>query len=188
MKTTQHAIRFIQPTLYVLVSFCIAMYASQGTSQSTSGLAKQIDFLSFRIKTAKRPSPSLSPDEVVRLQLTGLKCPDQALGVLQCMNFASPDNVAGTGPLDRFGRMVRSAEFSMLGDHDEVLIGQTIFLDGRARVLVTLVKEQELHSFVWVLSRQEKAPFERCWMTDGVFPVRFGERIQDEAKQSDDVI
>ncbi len=104
------------------------------------------------------------------------------------MNFASPDNLAITGPLEQFGHMVRSKTFRALTTPDRVLVGQTKFIDGKARVLVTLVEGRKLSCFVWVLSKQEQPPFEDCWMTDGVFPVRFGEQIEEGSDRPNDVI
>lgn len=42
---------------------------------------------------------------------------------------------------------------------------------GKARILVTLMVGQQHHSYVWVLSQQNAAPYENCWMTDAVIPL-----------------
>lgn len=51
------------------------------------------------------PSPDLSPDQVVRIQLDAMARNDEPApdsGIATAFKFASPENQAQTGPLDRF--------------------------------------------------------------------------------------
>jgi hypothetical protein len=56
----------------------------------------------------QEPSPLLSPDEVVKIQVAALKDNDASnSGIELTFRFASPENRSTTGPLDRFGRASR---------------------------------------------------------------------------------
>jgi hypothetical protein len=119
------------------------------------------------------PNAKLLPGEVVRLQLSGLS--DQqadGVGILQCYCFAAPANRAVTGPLDRFGAMVRQGPFHCMARPRAMLIGQPRVDDKLARVLVTVIDEDSrVRAFTFVLARQQMAPFENCWMTEAVLPA-----------------
>jgi hypothetical protein len=118
------------------------------------------------------PSPQLSPSDVVQTQLDGLADPDgNGVGILQCYCFASPGNRAVTGPLDRFGQMVRQGPFACLGQPRATLVGEPQ-VDGRlAKLLVTVVDQQQMvHVFTFILFKQLDPPFKDCWMTEGVYP------------------
>jgi hypothetical protein len=172
---------FLRPTLLVATCFTVAMLfatfithrddsvdVSVDVSADERG-AESVERVSLAMESIRTPSASISPEEVVRIQLDALAEADQARGVLQCFTFASPGNRVATGPIERFGRMVRSEPYSILIDRDEALIGAPQFSDGFARVFVTVVRKRKLVSFVWVLSRQSTPPFVDCWMTEGVF-------------------
>jgi hypothetical protein len=119
------------------------------------------------------PNAKLAPDEVVRLQLRGLG--DDAadgVGILQCYCFAAPANRAVTGPLERFGAMVRQGPFHCMARPRALLVGRPQLDDQRARVLVTVVDEDSrVRAFTFVLARQQDAPFQDCWMTEAVLPA-----------------
>merc|ERR1719486_1383064 len=56
------------------------------------------------------PTPDASGDDVVRSQLWYLQQGD----IASCFLFASPENKAQTGPLDRFEAMIRNGYRDML--------------------------------------------------------------------------
>ncbi|MCA9189163.1 MAG: hypothetical protein R3E01_31260 [Pirellulaceae bacterium] len=172
MQRIARIIRFLLPTFCIAVAYCIAFALISAFDRADAENADQGEPTQTRFVPARQPDADLAPDDVVRIQVAGLGCDDLTQGIRQCMTFASPDNVAVTGPIERFGRMVRSEPYVFLTSPDRILIGHPRFAEGRARVLVTLVKDRQFHFFVWVLSKQTLAPFEDCWMTDGVFPVR----------------
>lgn len=119
------------------------------------------------------PSADLAPEEVVRLQLAGLS-DEQAdgVGILQCYCFASPANRAVTGPLDRFGAMVRQGEYHCMASPQALLVGRPQGDDRVARVLVTVIdQETRVRAFTFVLGRQQDAAFKDCWMTEAVLPA-----------------
>ena len=75
------------------------------------------------MKLPTRPSPELSPDAVLDIQLKALQRADLDDGAMQVVfNFASPGNRAVTGPLERFDAMVRGFPYDVLVGHREVRI------------------------------------------------------------------
>ena len=67
-----------------------------------------------------KPNNSISPKEVVSIQLTGLKDNDREYkdsGIEQTWNFAHPNNKRVTGPLDNFKRMIKSDSYQMMINH-----------------------------------------------------------------------
>ena len=119
------------------------------------------------------PSPELSPEDVVRLQMRALSDNwPEGRGVEQCFQFASPANRRITGPLDRFDAMVRSAPFRSLLDQRVTLIGRALVRDRRAAVLATFLdRNNQVRVFRFILSRQTEPEYAECWMTDGVIEV-----------------
>lgn len=182
-------LRFLRPTVIVLVCYAIAMLAAsfwvQPEAASQDELAQLGEFASS-IESFKSPAPDLGVQEVVKIQLAGLSSEDSATGVLQCRAFASPDNRAATGTAEQFARIVRNEKFRMLTSPERVLVGKPTFENNNARVLVTLVDGKKLKSFVWVLSKQAKAPYADCWMTDGVFPLGAGSFGETPTQSVDD--
>jgi hypothetical protein len=108
----------------------------------------------------------------VEIQLRGLSDPGKdGVGILQCFCFASPRNRSATGPLDRFGQMVRQEPFACLGDSRAALIGTPQIDDRFAKLLVTVVDQrQQLRAFTFILFKQQGEPFADCWMTEAVYP------------------
>jgi hypothetical protein len=173
-------IHFLRPTFAVLILFALVVGTANAiwiiagealTSGAAVGSAvPELEQLS--LSQIVLPSTELTPDAVVRLQAAGLSehRPD-AVGVLQCYAFASPANRAVTGPLDRFGKMVRQGAFECMARPQAMLIGRPQITDRIARVLVTMIDDQHrLHAFTFVLARQREAPFKDCWMTEAVLP------------------
>lgn len=177
---------FIRPTLGVVICYSVAIGISYRMSQrGIDHLDDQLDEvgrLADEIAELKQPEPGLLPKEVVEIQVSAMADKDQRRGALQCASFASPENFAVTGPLDRFARMLRDPKFLILSSPDTVVVGDTIFQDENARVLVTVLSGERTRAFVWVLSKQSGAgPWNGCWMTDGVFPMRLEDRWNDSS-------
>ncbi len=177
---SHRVIHFLRPTFLVLVLFALLVGIANAVwlirddgltidayAGSPAGELEQLD-----LSRVVLPSAELAPDEVVRLQLAGLS--DQrvdGVGILQCYAFASPANRAVTGPLDRFGKMVRQGAFQCMAQPHAMLIGRPQQTDRIARVLVTLVDSQDrIQAFTFVLGQQRDAPFKDCWMTEAVLP------------------
>lgn len=172
---SQDAFWFLRPTLGVVVCYLIAISAAlligQKSADETDKELAEVERLASQMQTLIRPSIEFTPEDVVRIQIQSLASKEGSDGILQCMRLASPDNLATTGPLERFGRMVRGPRFGALAEPDAVVVGTPDYVDKSARVLVTLVYERQLRSFVWVLAKQTQPPYDGCWMTDAVFPI-----------------
>ncbi len=119
------------------------------------------------------PTPELTPSQVVETQLAGLADPKaDGIGILQCYVMASPGNRNVTGPLDRFGAMVRHEPFACLAKPQATLVGQPEVEGVIAKLLVTVIDErQHMHAFTFLLAKQTAGPYKDCWMTEAVFPA-----------------
>jgi hypothetical protein len=119
------------------------------------------------------PTPAMSPTEVVETQLAGLAdTRADGIGILQCFALASPGNRAVTGPLDRFGAMVRQGAFACLAKPRATLVGAPQVEGVIAKLLVTVVDERrQMQAFTFILSKQVIPPYEGCWMTEAVLPM-----------------
>ena len=122
------------------------------------------------LRNALVPRPGLSPGEVIRIQLEALRHNDeQDRGIEVAFRFASPANRETTGPLPRFVRMIRQGPYALMLDFREASYGTVEVKGNRARQRVTLTGARSRVSYWFYLSRQSKAPFAGCWMTDAVF-------------------
>jgi hypothetical protein len=183
MSTTRTTLAFFRPTLLVLVALILVVGinrlifpASQAAASAeivASSALRPTDLPRLGADRIVFPDPDLSPEKVVETQLAGLADPTpNGLGILQCFCLASPANRAATGPLERFGAMVRQGDFACLSDPQATLVGSPRISGPLARLLVTVVdRDQRLRAFTFILSRQSSEPFRDCWMTEAVYPV-----------------
>lgn len=113
----------------------------------------------------RKPTPEVSPAEVVQAQLAALREKDLA----SVFEFASPQNQAHTGPLSNFIAMMERSYSVMVGHlAADVLSSFTVGPNRfQQRVEITGFSGQKV-VFSWSLSKQEEGPFEGCWMTDSV--------------------
>ena len=123
------------------------------------------------------PRPGLSPGEVIRIQIEALQHnDDEDRGIAVAFRFASPANRKQTGPLPRFVRMIRQGPYALMLDFREARYGTVEVREEVARQRVTLTGVRSRVSYWFYLSRQSKAPFAGCWMTDAVFVERVSGR------------
>ncbi len=118
------------------------------------------------------PSPKLSPDQVVEIQLAALAendAPNPDDGIRATFKFASPANRKITGPVERFVAMVKNPLYLPLLNHatSEVRKLETTATVAERHVIVTDA-EGNRATFVWILSKQPDGPYKDCWMTDSV--------------------
>ena len=120
------------------------------------------------------PVPSLSPRDVVSIQIEALRnndIPYENRGVEVTFNFASPANKRMTGPLERFKVMVRNPTYGPLIDHRSAKYENLVVEDDSARVDVILTTEEGVYlGYRFFLSRQQGNEYEGSWMTDAVIP------------------
>jgi len=120
------------------------------------------------------PDPSLSPRDVVSIQIEALRnndSPYENRGVEVTFKFASPANKRITGPLDRFKMMVRSPTYGPMIDHRSASFENLVVEGESARIDVILRSKEGLYlGYRFFLSRQHGNRYEGSWMTDAVIP------------------
>ena len=118
------------------------------------------------------PEASYSPSEVVRLQIEALAGADASDGIAVAFRFASPANREMTGPLERFERIVRAPNYRPMLDQVAALYGP-VRIDGiyAAQVVTIVARDGARYSYLFELSRQSRAPYDGCWMTDSGVPL-----------------
>ncbi|MBX3433706.1 MAG: hypothetical protein KF847_10335 [Pirellulales bacterium] len=182
-------LRFLAPTGAVLLAFLAANLVSRARDAGpreprTSAGAEALD--AQGLAETRLPSPGLTPDEVVEIQLAGLADHERpAVGILQCYCFASPLNALANGPLERFGQIVRAPPFDVMATARARLVGKPVVQGRTARVLASIVDDQgRISSFVFWLRRQEGDEYRDCWMTDAVLPVNVPPRREDPQRRT----
>ena len=120
-----------------------------------------------------KPSPSLTPEEVILIQLKALKDnnrPYQNAGIEQTWEFAHPLNRKFTGPLDKFISMMYNQSYSMILDHNEhnlIFITKNEF---QSFFFVELIDNNGIKlGFQWVVEKVlDEGKYKNCWMTSSV--------------------
>ena len=139
--------------------------------------------ISFSNAELLKPNNSISPKEVVSIQLSGLKNNDQVYkdsGIEQTWNFAHPNNKKVTGPLDNFKRMIKGDSYQMMINHLSHTITQLGSGDEWAQFeVIILDKEKIYHKFNWQVEKYTvEGPLKNCWLTTMVSsPVPLGSSI-----------
>lgn len=129
------------------------------------------------------PQAQLTPEEVVERQIISLQAAmldNECL--IECYSFAAPSNRAATGPFENFSALVRTEPFIELGRCSSFQVGSAVIDGDAAAVLVSLLTDRDQSmAFRFVLAKQTQAPYQGCWMTEGVFPLVQGATIPSEA-------
>ncbi len=122
-----------------------------------------------RLTASLVPSPELTPEQVVQIQLNSLRHNDSGnRGIEVAFRFASPDNKLRTGPLPRFIRMIKQGLYSLMLAYDNVDYDPVEIVEGYARQRVTLIGSGLIVAYEFYLSRQTEGACIGCWMTDAV--------------------
>ncbi|MFC7057412.1 DUF4864 domain-containing protein [Halovenus salina] len=126
----------------------------------------------YPIADLPTPDSSYTPAEVVSLQLDALATNDDPFenaGIGVAYNFASPANRRGTGPFDRFVRMVTGPQYAPMVDHVEATPGPIEQTDSRAEQRITLTGlDGRTATYVFGLSNERPGELDGCWLTDRV--------------------
>ena len=136
--------------------------------------------LSFVKSETIKPSISIKPDKVIKIQLQGLMKNDNPYidkGIEQTWEFAHPTNQKFTGPLTRFKQMIKGESYSMLINHISHEIVE-IYNDNKKAVYeVTILDSgKKYFKFRWQVEKfLDKGPLENCWLTTVVSqPIPLG--------------
>lgn len=155
-----------------------AIHASPGTSSHPNDPSNRIE-ATMSTDSIPRPSPDLSPKEVVQVQVDALgnnDSPRPGAGIEAAFNFASPSNRRATGPLRRFRTLFDTPAYGPMIDHRTARLSDVQIQDDVARVGVLMVTESgDRIGYLFQLSRQTDSPYDGCWMTDAVVPVEVGD-------------
>ena len=139
--------------------------------------------LSFSNAELLKPNNTISPKEVVKIQLSGLQQNDQNYkdsGIEQTWNFAHPNNKKATGPLGNFKRMIKGNSYQMLLNHLSHTITELGSSDKWAQFeVVILDKDKIYHKFNWQVEKYTMdGPLKDCWLTTMVSnPIPLGSSI-----------
>ena len=139
--------------------------------------------ISFSKADLLSPNSSISPSQVVKIQLEGLMNNDDLFkdsGIEQTWNFAHPNNKKNTGPLPNFKMMIKGNSYQMLLDHISHSITELGRSDKWAQFeVVILDKEKIYHKFNWQVEKLTiEGPLMNCWLTTMVSnPIPLGSSI-----------
>ena len=140
-------------------------------------------FISFSYAELLNPNSTISPKEVIKIQLSGLQQNDleyKDSGIEQTWKFAHPNNKKITGPLDNFKRMIKGDSYQMMINHLSHTITQVGSSEKWAQFeVIILDKEKIYHKFNWQVEKYTmEGPLKDCWLTTMVSsPVPLGSSI-----------
>ena len=139
--------------------------------------------ISFSEAELLNPSSTITPKDVVKIQLSGLQQNDLEFkdsGIEQTWNFAHPNNKKVTGPLNNFKRMIKGASYQMMIDH----LSHTITEVGSSNIsaqfeVIILDKNKIYHKFNWQVEKYTaEGSLKDCWLTTMVSsPIPLGSSI-----------
>ena len=139
--------------------------------------------ISFSKAELLNPSSTITPKEVVKIQLSGLQQNDLEFkdsGIEQTWNFAHPSNKKVTGPLNNFKRMIKGASYQMMIDHLSHTITEVGSSNKSAQFEVIILDKNKIyHKFNWQVEKYtEEGSLKDCWLTTMVSsPIPLGSSI-----------
>ena len=141
----------------------------------------------FIVTTAKadliKPSNIIQPDQVVLIQLNGLKKNDEPNidnGIKQTWEFAHPSNKKYTGPLNKFINLLQGENYKMLLNHLDNEIIEVFKSANKYGFEVTILgKDKKYYKFRWIVEKYyDDGPLKDCWLTTSVSnPISLGSSI-----------
>ena len=139
--------------------------------------------LSFSNAELLSPNNTISPKEVVKIQLSGLQQNDlnyKDSGIEQTWKFAHPNNKRVTGPLSNFKMMIKSDSYGMMINHLSHTITEVGSSDKWAQFeVIILDKDKIYHKFNWQVEKYTlDGSLKDCWLTTMVSsPIPLGSSI-----------
>ena len=139
--------------------------------------------LSFSNAELLSPNNTISPKEVVKIQLIGLQQNDlnyKDSGIEQTWQFAHPNNKRVTGPLSNFKMMIKSDSYGMMINHLSHTITEVGSSDKWAQFeVIILDKDKIYHKFNWQVEKYTlDGSLKDCWLTTMVSsPIPLGSSI-----------
>ena len=139
--------------------------------------------VSFSNAELLSPNNTISPKEVVKIQLSGLQQNDlnyKDSGIEQTWQFAHPNNKRVTGPLSNFKMMIKSDSYGMMINHLSHTITEVGSSDKWAQFeVIILDKDKIYHKFNWQVEKYTlDGSLKDCWLTTMVSsPIPLGSSI-----------
>ena len=139
--------------------------------------------ISFSNAELLSPNNTISPKEVVKIQLSGLQQNDldyKDSGIEQTWQFAHPNNKRVTGPLNNFKMMIKSDSYRMMINHLSHSITELGSSDKWAQFEVIILDKNKIyHKFNWQVEKYtEDGILKDCWLTTMVSnPIPLGSSI-----------
>ena len=139
--------------------------------------------ISFSNAELLSPNNTISPKEVVKIQLSGLQQNDLEYkdgGIEQTWQFAHPNNKRVTGPLNNFKMMIKSDSYRMMINHLSHTITELGSSDKWAQFEVIILDKNKIyHKFNWQVEKYTMdGPLKDCWLTTMVSnPISLGSSI-----------
>ena len=139
--------------------------------------------ISFSNAELLNPNNTISPKEVVKIQLNGLQQNDLEFkdsGIEQTWRFAHPNNKKATGPLSNFKMMIKSDSYGMMINHLSHTITELGSSDKWAQFeVIILDKDKIYHKFNWQVEKYTlEGSLKDCWLTTMVSsPISLGSSI-----------
>ena len=139
--------------------------------------------ISFSYAELLNPNSTISPKEVIKIQLSGLQQNDleyKDSGIEQTWNFAHPENKKNTGPLTNFKMMIKGRSYQMLLNHLSHTITEVESSDKWAQFeVIILDKDKIYHKFNWQVEKYtSEGTLKDCWLTTMVSsPIPLGSSI-----------
>ena len=139
--------------------------------------------LSFSNAELLSPNNTISPKEVVKIQLSGLQQNDleyKDSGIEQTWKFAHPNNRRVTGPLSNFKMMIKSDSYGMMINHLSHTITELGSSDKWAQFEVIILDKNKIyHKFNWQVEKYTlDGVLKDCWLTTMVSnPIPLGSSI-----------
>ena len=139
--------------------------------------------LSFSNAELLSPNNTISPKEVVKIQLSGLQQNDleyKDSGIDQTWKFAHPNNKRVTGPLSNFKMMIKSNSYEMMIDHLSHTITEVGSSNKWAQFEVIILDKNKIyHKFNWQVEKYTMdGNLKDCWLTTMVSsPIPLGSSI-----------
>ena len=130
-----------------------------------------------------KPNKKIKPDQVVEIQLKGLKYNDELKknnGIEQTWEFAHPFNKRYTGPLPKFINMIKSENYKMLLNHLDSEIIEIFKADEKYGFEVKILgRNKNYYKFQWIVEKySNEGPLKDCWLTTSVSnPISLGSSI-----------
>jgi len=117
----------------------------------------------------------------VQIQMIALKDIDHPVedaGFEITYRFASPDNKAQTGPLQRFKTLFDNPVYSPMLRYSSLEIGPTQNYTSSANVpIIITAPDGTKAAYIFRLNKQTDSPYQNCWMTSAVIRVELDDPI-----------